>query len=364
MRPGRPLVEKRFESIDLAAGMRVKEGIEGFIEVVANYKGRRKSKAFPLVSTLGDRLEWQHQTVEQMRLNVPLPLPPPRADETIREAVAAYLASETGQRRANAESCLRYWVQWYGDVPRTDLTLGQVQAFFEFVTPQTGKKFSASRKNKMRSYLISVWKYRDGKRHTCPALDMPSFTEPQSPPREITPAQAQAILDAMGDSASRALLGLLYTTGVRPGELKTLREPDFFLEEPVPYVAVRTAKGGKPRIVALPPLGVDAARDVIRHQAWHSVWNLMRDMQRAAVRAGIDVKPTGVHPSGRKQHAITPYSFRHAYAMNMRRSGAGIQDIADALGHSSLTTTRKYAKAIPEQQAIVLRAMWEKVGLV
>jgi integrase len=357
------LVTKRYKNVDLAANMRVKEGIEGFIEVVASFGGKRKSRSFPLVSSLSERLAWQHQAVEAMRLQT-APEPKVVDDGTIRAGVAAYLRSQHGARRRRAESYLRYWVQWYGDLQRSDLTLQQVQVFFEHVTPMTGKAFSASSKNKLRTYLLNVWRYTDGKRHTCPALDVPLFPEPVRESSEITPEMALGILGAMSDSANRARLGLLFTTGMRPGELDLLRPASFHLEDETPWVAIPTAKGGRPRVVALPPLGVQYAEDFLRHAAWEGRSNLMRDMQAAAKRAGYDVRPLDTHPCGRKRHAIKPYAFRHAYAMNMRRAGADIADIQDALGHASVTTSRKYAQAIPERQAAVAKAMWEKVGMV
>ena len=67
--PARPLAIKRYGGTDLAAGMRVKDGTEGFIEVTATYRGTRRSKSFPLHSPLIERLAWQHQTVEAMRLH-------------------------------------------------------------------------------------------------------------------------------------------------------------------------------------------------------------------------------------------------------------------------------------------------------
>jgi integrase len=357
----RPLVQRRYDDVDLAHDMAIKDGTRGYIKVVACYGKRRKTRNFPLVTPLIDRLAWQHQAVEQLRLDS---APAPTADEeTIRQAVTAYLGSLTGDRKLRADRALRYWVRWYGDVLRADLTLGMVQAFFEHVTPLAGGTFSNATKNKMRVYLCNVWRYRDGRRHDCPALDMPMLPEEIRESREVTPAVALAILGAMSDSANRARLGLLFCTGMRPGELLRLRPASFHLDEPTPWVAIPTAKGGRPRIVVLPPLGVQYAEDFLRHAAWDRIDNLMRDMQAAAKRAGVWTPPVGAHPSGRKRHAIVPYALRHAYAMNLRRAGADISDIADALGHSSLSTTRRYAQAIPSRQAAMAAAMWEKAGM-
>jgi site-specific recombinase XerD len=364
----RPLVIRRYGDIDLARGMRVKGGVYGDIEVIARYKHKRQSKCFRRDASLIERLAWQHQMVEQLRLSGVAPKPRKATalpTTTLRQDVDVYLASLTEERCERASSWLSYWTDWYGHQRRDELTLQQCQAFFQFVTPRSAptKQFGASAKNKLRTYLIAVWKYHDGRRHECPASDVPLFTEPFQESRELEPSAILQILEAMSDTPNRARLGLLFTTGMRPVELTLLRPEMFHLDEAVPYVSVVPAKDGKARMVALPAMGVRYARDFLRHRAWTgSIRGLFTEMQRAAKACGMQVYTGGVHNSGRRKTRISPYALRHAYAMNLRRAGAGIEDIADALGHKSLETTRKYAQAIPERQVAVMTKMWEGVG--
>jgi integrase len=348
--PHRPLALKRYKDVDLARGMRVKDGTEGFIEVVAQHRGVRRSKSFPLHSTLIERLGWQHQMVEQLRL---AELVTEAESVSLKADVTRYLESLPAVQRARAGHWLTYWVQWYGHARRDELTLGQVQAFFEFVRPKTdeGKVFSASSKNKLRSYLLSLWRFHDGPDHRCPVRLVPKFPEPEGELREVSKDAIEGILSSMEDTPNRARLGLLYVTGMRPAEMGTLAPESFDLEDTVPCVWVKTAKGGKDRMIPLPPRGVAYARDFLRHEAWATPQNLRRDMRRAAKRAGVDVTK------------VTPYALRHAYAMNLRRAGAGDLDLADAMGHRSLQTTRRYAQATSERQVMVAAKMWEKAGM-
>lgn len=357
----RPLVIRRYRDIDLAQGMRVKGGVYGDIEVTACWKGRRKAKCFPLTAPLTERLMWQHQMVEQMRLGKDARSS--QVGTTFAQDIDAYLESLVDERHDRAEQWLSYWRQWYGHERRSDLTLQQVQAFFQHVTTKDGQPFSASSKNKLRTYAISCWKYHDGRRHECPVLDVPVFGEPKGEARELRPDTIQAILGAMDDTPNRARLGILWVTGCRPIELTYLREEAWHLNEGVPYVSIRGAKGGASRMVPLPAIGVQYAKDFLRHWAWRRSHNLFREMQRAATRLGLKVDTGERHPGGRRKVAITPYALRHTYAMQLRRSGAGIEDIADALGHKSLETTRKYAQPIPEVQVAVAKKMWERVGM-
>lgn len=358
----RPLVIKRFKNVDLARGMSVVGGVDGKVRVIARYGTHRRQKLFHMDTPLIDRLAWQHETIERLRLLAAGKLTNP----TLREDIDAYLSSQRGRRLARAEQWLAYWAEWYGYLPRAELTLGQCQAFFEHVTPKSNPQasFSPSSLNKFRTYLINVWRYHDGRRHECPVLDIPVFPEPIQETRELRPEEIAAILGVMDDTPNRARLGLLYVTGCRPTELTTLIGEKFHLDQGIPYVQIRSAKDGKHRMVPLPPFGVDYARDFLRHRAWEGKFNnLYRDMQRAASRVGLAVFTGEAHPGGRRKVRISPYCLRHTYAMNLRRAGAGIDDIADALGHKSLETTRRYAQAIPERQAAVTAKMWGQQGI-
>ncbi len=357
----RPLVIRRYGDIDLARGMRVKDGIYGDIEVCATWRGRRISKRFPLDTPLIERLAWQHQMLEQMRLGKDKRSS--QVGTSFAQDIDAYLESLVDERKDRATQWLSYWRQWYGHERRADIALGQVQAFFQFVTTKDGQPFSASSKNKLRTYAINVWRYHDGRRHECPCLDVPVFEEPKGEAREMRPEDILRILNAMGDTPNRARLGLMFVTGCRPIELTWLREDAFHLDEAVPYVSIKAAKGGKGRMVPLPEMGVQYAKDFLRLRGWQHQTNLFRDMQRAAVRVGLTVDRGERHPGGRRKVLISPYALRHTYAMQLRRSGAGLDDIADALGHRNLNTTRRYAQAIPERQVAVTSKMWERVGV-
>jgi integrase len=357
----RPLVIKRYGSIDLARGMSVVGGIDGDILVIARFRDQSRRRTFPQDTPLMDRLHWQHSQIEQMRILTTRRV----TDPTFSQDIDVYLASVGEVRRERASQWLDYWRAWYGYKRRADLTLQDCQAFFEHIRPKTNSQgeFSASSKNKLRTYCLAVWRYHDGKRHACPLLDVPVLEEPKGRSRELSPDATLRLLAAMPDGPHRAKLGLLFFTGCRPFELTTLRPDAFHIDGDHPYVAFVTAKGGPDRIVTIPDQALPYVAAFIRHQAWKTRGSLFAAMTRTAAKIGLVLTTGERHPGGRRKFAISPYSLRHAYAMNLRRSGAGIEDIADALGHSDLRTTRRYAQAIPERQAALTNAMWDKAGL-
>jgi integrase/recombinase XerC len=146
----------------------------------------------------------------------------------------------------------------------------------------------------------------------------------------------------------RAIVELLYGTGIRVGELVSLdiRDVDLYRRE------IRViGKGSKERIVPLPALAYEAL------DAWISARNrpgmlaeplfvslrvrrearrqrladrdIRRILRKRALAAGIADR-------------VHPHRLRHSYATHLLDMGADLREIQELLGHVSLSTTQKY----------------------
>lgn len=143
----------------------------------------------------------------------------------------------------------------------------------------------------------------------------------------------------------RAMLELLYATGLRVGELVGLDRADCDLATRLVRVM---GKGGKERIV---PFGEPAA-DAIESYA--------RDRARL-VRLGAGTDALFLNARGGRltarsvrrlldgylrqtalQSSLSPHSLRHAFATHLLEHGADLRSIQELLGHESLSTTQKY----------------------
>jgi len=143
----------------------------------------------------------------------------------------------------------------------------------------------------------------------------------------------------------RAMLEVLYGTGLRFAELVHLGTTDVDLEEKVLWV--RRGKGGRDRVL---PLGrwalywlkkyVEASEDLRRRQGTERVflsargqclgdWGLEERLRAYARQAGIG-KP------------VTLHAIRHTYATVLLKGGADVREIQKLLGHSSLSSTQIY----------------------
>lgn len=143
----------------------------------------------------------------------------------------------------------------------------------------------------------------------------------------------------------KAILELIYGTGLRVGELVSLDRSVTDLDEMLVRVL---GKGGKERIV---PFGEPAAEALNLYMRDRSIWVRKGPGTDALFlnRRGSRLTQRSVHRMVRKYlnqaalHAgLSPHSLRHAFATHLLERGADLRSIQELLGHSSLSTTQKY----------------------
>jgi len=164
--------------------------------------------------------------------------------------------------------------------------------------------------------------------------------------RILPEADVHRILSLEPDQRNRALLLLLYASGVRVSEACGLCWRDVQASGAGAQVTV-FGKGGKTRAIQLPSsvaqvltkLRGQAGEDVPvfrsrKHAAALRPLAVLRIVRQAARRAGIDA-------------AVSPHWLRHAHASHALDRGAPIHLVQATLGHASITTTGRYLHARP-----------------
>ena len=149
----------------------------------------------------------------------------------------------------------------------------------------------------------------------------------------------------------RAILELLYATGVRVGELTSLKIRDVDLDS---HTISVIGKGNKERIVLF---GEKAAQTLQAYLALRRNFVLGMDCQYLFLNSrGRRLSETRVrqmintHVSKIAfQKRVSPHTFRHSFATHLLNSGADLRFIQELLGHSSLSTTQKYTHLNIEQ---------------
>ncbi|OGS18096.1 MAG: site-specific tyrosine recombinase XerD [Elusimicrobia bacterium RIFOXYA2_FULL_50_26] len=167
-------------------------------------------------------------------------------------------------------------------------------------------------------------------------------------PHKLSLAEVEKLLNSCsGDRErevrNRAMLELLYATGLRVSELVTLTLDN--IEFNLGFVRV-IGKGNKERIVPIGktsrhylqkylPFRAKRAKDGTRDLFLSKLGKKMsrvefwRQLKNYAVRAGITKE-------------ITPHVLRHSFASHLLAGGADLRFVQEMLGHSSITTTQIY----------------------
>lgn len=172
------------------------------------------------------------------------------------------------------------------------------------------------------------------------------------PKQAPTHAQVMALLavpdtTTLGGLRDRAMMEVLYSTGMRVGECVALTVFDVDIQGGV--VRVNEGKGRKDREA---PLGVEATRWLRRYvEQVRPAYAVRADEPTEALwlgRRGNAPSTQQVQANFRKYRVgdLTPHSLRRALATGMLSNGADIGAIKGILGHASIHTTALYAQAL------------------
>lgn len=175
------------------------------------------------------------------------------------------------------------------------------------------------------------------------ALDIELLHRPKRPkllPNVLSKEEVKAILRAHANIKHKAMLSLIYSCGLRCGELLRLTLND--IDSKRNLLIVRQAKGRKDRIVPLSSMTIALLRDYyIGYRPKHFLFegqqadssyderSLQSVLKQALIKAGIN-KP------------VTLHWLRHSYATHLLEAGTDLRYIQEILGHTSSRTTEIY----------------------
>jgi len=168
--------------------------------------------------------------------------------------------------------------------------------------------------------------------------------KPKKLPVVLSPEEVARLIEAAANPMHRAILMVLYGTGIRRTEASLLKVSDIDSQRMVLHI--RQGKGARDRDVPLSPKLLEALRTYWRwkkpkgflfssafdHRGQEqpicgkTVWNICKE---AAVRAGIQKK-------------IGPHTLRHSFATHHMESGTDLRTIQLLLGHADLEHTTVY----------------------
>jgi site-specific recombinase XerD len=184
----------------------------------------------------------------------------------------------------------------------------------------------------------------------------------------ISPEELTRLLNSpngndLKDLRDKAILELLFSTGLRVSELCSLTNDfDFKRDE----ISIR-GKGGKVRVVFIS----DEAKNAVKKYL-----DARKDMNDALFIQITDETKKDVKPLTRrsierivKQHAIkagitkkvTPHVIRHSFATDLLNNGADIRSVQVMLGHSNISTTQIYTHVTDKQLREIHKKFHNKI---
>ena len=219
----------------------------------------------------------------------------------------------------------------------------------------------------------SAWKTftrfcsRRGHLASDPGASLRSPRRPTRLPRTVAEESLSDWIDRLpsetpAERRDRAIIELLYSTGLRVGELSALRLSD--VDFAAKIVRVLAGKGGKDRLVPVGKQAVGAVRDLLQDRSRGQTPRAggrrgpgratatdeplfqngqggaltARSIQRIVARRLAQMSPV---------LGVTPHALRHSFASHLLDRGAEIRAIQELLGHASLASTQIYTKVSP-----------------
>jgi integrase/recombinase XerD len=284
------------------------------------------------------------------------------AEDALIDAFCDQLWLQDGLAPASLASYRRDlagWRSWLGARRATLLRAGRGD-IEQWLADQFAARAKATSVARRLSALRRFYRYQltQGAIGEDPTLRVRAPRRPRRLPKQLSEAQVEALLDAPDTKTAlgvrdRAMLEMLYATGLRVSELTLLKLSQ--VAHDGSFVRV-VGKGSKERLVPIgdeavawvmrylrevrPTLAAMSKRDELfltKRQApltRQAFWALVK---RYAVRAGI------------AKTALSPHVLRHAFATHLLNHGADLRVVQLLLGHADITTTTIYTHVARER---------------
>jgi len=207
----------------------------------------------------------------------------------------------------------------------------------------------------LRSYYQFLVNENVLMQNPCELIVMPSV--PKSLPHYLTIEEVDRLLDIRlntpYDYRNKAMLELLYATGMRISELINLRIQDVDFQEDFVHVL---GKGDKERIV---PMNDTAKRYLWKYLTEYrpvllknraSEYLFINNLKRKISRQGFFKILKALCIEKNISSDISPHVLRHSFATHLLNNGADLRIVQELLGHQDISTTQIYTHISDEKK--------------
>lgn len=188
----------------------------------------------------------------------------------------------------------------------------------------------------------------------CENIKSPKLTKKL--PEYLTEEEIELLLniklESPFDYRNKAMLELLYATGIRVSELVTLKLNNLHLEED--FIRI-TGKGSKERISPISDMAekyMDLYLNEYRSKLLKkkdSEFVFINNFGNPITRQGFFKNLKKISKACGLKKEISPHTLRHSYATHLLKNGADLRIIQELLGHSDISTTEIYTHVVNEK---------------
>lgn len=283
------------------------------------------------------------------------------------DAFRAYLVDEKHSSANTVSSYLRDLNQFADYCESEDLVLRDISSsdIEEYLRHLTEAGKSASTVSRALASIKSFFAYLvlTGVISESPVRQIKTQKVEKKLPQILTGKEVELLLDQpkctdLKGFRDKAMLELLYATGIRVSELIALDVSDVNLVAEF----IRCAQGGRDRIIPLYSAAVNAVRQYIETARPKMIANpgetaLFVNMSGERMsRQGFWKIIKHYQSTAQIEKDITPHTLRHSFAAHLLENGADLRSIQEMLGHSDISSTQIYAQLVKQN----LKSVYQK----
>jgi integrase/recombinase XerD len=260
---------------------------------------------------------------------------------------------------------IRQFAQWLRSSEDLDVVDASQQNIADYLSYQELEGRSAATKSRTLASLKNFYAYvvSSGFLERTPVTEIKLQRGEKKMPQILTGREIELLLaqpvcvDAKG-YRDKAMLEVMYATGMRVTELIELNVDDVNLEQRI----IKCSGAKKTRIIPLYPAAFKALSIYLRE--------VRKGMVATPDEPALFVNISGVRMSrqgfwkilkhyqstARIEKEITPHTLRHSFAVHLLENGADIGSVQELMGHSDISSTQLYTQLVNQK----IKSVYEK----
>lgn len=195
-----------------------------------------------------------------------------------------------------------------------------------------------------------------------PMEEVSSLKSPKKLPKYLSISEVDKLLNiplnSEFDYRNKAMLELMYATGLRVSELVSIEYSNIDFENSIIRI---NGKGKKERIIPLGEVASyylkvylsDYRSKLLKRNTYNQVF--LNNHGKPITRQGFNYILENIRELTGIEKEITPHVLRHSFATHLLEGGADIRSIQEMLGHENISTTNIYTEVVND----VLRSNYE-----